>query len=107
MTSLQSLLDETEKRTEQVQRAKEGIVNTEIRLADLSKQIDDKFDILQRITKTEIESSSDSAPVNSRLSPKDRETIIQLKRMGWTVEEIARRYKRTVGEIEMVIEMGI
>ena len=60
-------------------------MNTEMRLADLSKQIDEKFDMLQSITKEELDSADPtaSAPVNARLSPKDRETIISLKRMGW------------------------
>ena len=102
---------ETEERTEQVQKAKEGIVNTEIRLNNLSQEINDKFDMLEKITRTEVEASAASSGVtevgNTRLSPKDRETIISLKRRGWTVDEIAKRLKRSIGEIEMVIEMGL
>ena len=111
ITSLQKLLAETEKRTEEVKKAKEGIVNTEIRLNNLSQEINEKFDILENITRNEVEASvaaSGTTEVgNARLSPKDKEVIISLKRQGWTVDEIAKRLKRSVGEVEMVIEMGL
>ena len=110
ITSLQKLLKETEERTEQVQKAKEGIVNTEIRLNNLSQEINEKFDMLEKITRNEVEASASTFGTtevrNTRLTPKDRETIISLKRQGWHVDEIAKRLKRSEGEIEMVIEMG-
>jgi DNA-directed RNA polymerase specialized sigma24 family protein len=35
-----------------------------------------------------------------------RETIIKLKQQGWSVEEIARTVNRSVGEVELTLEMG-
>ncbi|MBQ3965470.1 MAG: helix-turn-helix domain-containing protein, partial [Treponema sp.] len=50
-----------------------------------------------------------SAPLpstsGSAITPRDRETIIELKRRGWTVDDIARRMKRSVGEVELILEM--
>jgi hypothetical protein len=32
--------------------------------------------------------------------------VIKLKQQGWTVEEIARTVNRSVGEVELTLEMG-
>ncbi len=108
ISSLQNLLEETEKRAETVRNSREGIGNSETRLMNLSKEIDDKIDMLERISASELEKSpsGSSSSKNDRLSPKDKETIIALKRRGWSVEEIARNMKRSEGEIELVLEMG-
>ena len=38
-------------------------------------------------------------------SPAERDTIRDLKRQGWTIEEIALRCKRTPTEIELLLEL--
>ena len=55
-------------------------------------EINEKFDMLEKITKTEVDASLAAGGTtevgNTRLSPKDKETIIQLKRMGWNVDDM-------------------
>ena len=104
ITSLQTLLDETEQRVQQITSAREGIGRAETRLQNLDKEIDSKMDLLLRATKADMEKNP--GQISDRMTPQDRETIVQLKRTGWTVDEIARRMKRSVGEIELVLEMG-
>jgi len=103
VTSLQGLLDDTEKRVRDLQQSREGIARSETRLNELSAEIDSKFQLLAKLTKEDL--SKNPGPVESRLSPQDRESIHHLKRQGWSVEEIARSMKRSVSEIELVLEM--
>ena len=46
-------------------------------------------------------------PESTELSPADRRNIIKLKRQGWSLDDIARTVKRSVTEIEIVLEMGL
>ena len=98
-----------EEKAEQVQKAREGIVSAETRLTNLSREIDNKFDMLERITRTEVENVASEQKVSfnssSRLSPKDKETIRSLIHKGWRKEEIARTTGRSIGEIELLIDM--
>ena len=109
ITSLQSLLDDTERRVEQINSAREGIGRAETRLQKLDGEIDKKMDLLLKATRSDMERSGSSAPLpsssGSSITPRDRETIIDLKRRGWTVDDIARRMKRSVGEVELILEM--
>ncbi len=103
VTSIQNLLADTEARMQQIQAARNGIAGTETRLQNLDKQIDDKMSLLLRATQADM--AKNPGPQQSRITPQDRETIIQLKRQGWTVDEIARRMKRSEGEVELILEM--
>ena len=109
LTSLQKLLQETEERTEQVKKAREGIVSTETRITNLSREIDNKFDMLERLTRNEVETSAAESKISynssSPLSPKDKETIRSLVRKGWSREEIAHRTGRSIGEVDLLIDM--
>ena len=107
ITNLNSLVSDAEKRIEQVQKSREGIATTETRLQNLQHEIDDKFEILADLTKKDIDENPSEPESSGRLTPKDRETIKQLTRMHWKPEEIARRMKRSISEIEMAIDMGL
>ena len=104
LSSLQSILDETESRVEKIQNSREGIGRTETRLVNLDSEIDKKLNLLAAITRDDIKKNP--APQSDRLTPQEKDNIITLKRQGWSIEEIARRMKRSEGEVEMVIEMG-
>ena len=73
----------------------------------MQKEIDDKFEILSDLTKKDIDENPSEPESSGRLTPRDRETIKQLTRMHWKPEEIARRMKRSISEIEMAIDMGL
>ena len=105
MTSLQNLLDETEKRTDEVKHAKEGIVAIEARLQRLSKELNDKFDLLEKVAQAENDADSSDSYRNPSLTPRDKEDIRKLWKQGWSKEVIARRLNRSIGEVELVIEM--
>lgn len=107
VTNLTDLISDAEKRIDQVQKSREGIASTETRLQNLQREIEEKFDVLADLTKQDLEENPTDPETNGRLTPKDRQTIKELKRRGWTADEIARRMKRSVGEIELALDLGI
>ena len=104
ITSLESVLSETEERVQQIQSSREGIARTETRLVKMAEDIDRQMDLLARLTKEDL-AKNPKTPEN-RLSRHDRETIVALKRQGWNVTEIASRMKISGGEVELVLELG-
>ena len=59
--------------------------------------------MLQKITQQNIKSGN--APKDNSISPSERETIRTLKREGWTIQELASRFKRTTVEIELLLDL--
>jgi hypothetical protein len=43
---------------------------------------------------------------SSRLSVADRENIIKLSTQGWTKDELAKNFNVSIGEIELILELG-
>jgi chromosome segregation ATPase len=103
MESLQNILTETDNRIDAIKSERDGIGRSETRLSKLSKDIDDKFNLLAQITKKDIEKNP-GKPAQG-ISPQDREDIKRLKRQGWTVAAIAKAMKRTETEIELMLEL--
>ena len=102
LSSLQNILSETEERVKQVQTGREGIARTETRLHTLETEIEKKMELLLQITRQDLKDNP--APKKDEISMADRETVITLHRNGWSNEEIARRMKRSIGEIDLLIE---
>ena len=104
ITSLQDLLSETEVQVEQIKTARTGFAGVETRLQKLDKEIESKMDLLLKATRADL--NENPGQISDRMTPQERDTIIALKRQGWTVDEIARRMKRSVGEVELILEIG-
>ena len=80
-----------------------GLKKAQLEVQTLSREVNSKFDALHRITTAEV---SKNQPVKDNgISPAERETIRALKREGWTIQEIASRFKRTPTEIELLLEL--
>ena len=61
------------------------------------------LDIFNSITKQEEAKKGPSKETS--ISPQERETIRALKREGWTINEIASRFKRTPTEIDLLLSL--
>ena len=55
--------------------------------------------------KPHIDIIKNKVPQEKSLSPSERETIRALKREGWTISELASRFKRSTTEIEMLLDL--
>ena len=65
--------------------------------------VNNKYDALHKLTQLEV--SKNKVPQEKSLSPSERETIRALKREGWTISELASRFKRSTTEIEMLLDL--
>jgi chromosome segregation ATPase len=102
-----SYLDETlsgiEKRIREMQKAREWLANTETRMEELYKQAEGQVKLLGDI----LRDSSGKAEGGTGAPPiSKRENVVSLARRGWKKEEIAKSLKISVGEVELILEMG-
>ena len=74
-----------------------------MRLEQFGQDVDNKFKVLHDITKNEVSKSKPSQ--DKGIPPQMKETIKQLKREGWTIPELAKRFNRTTTEIELLLEL--
>ena len=103
LQNLDSVLTETEKRMDTLQATNTGLKKTQLDQQVLQREINNKFDALHSITKNEV--AKNKGPQDKSMPPSERETIRALKREGWTIQEIASRFKRTTTEIELLLEL--
>ena len=103
LQNLDDVLSETEKRMDNLQATNTGLKKAQLGLQELNREVNSKFDALHTITKNEV--SKNKVPQDKSLSPSERETIRALKREGWTIQELASRFKRTTTEIEILLEL--
>ena len=86
-----------------MQSVNNGLKKTQLDVQTLNREVNNKFKALHDLTAAEV--AKNQGPKNNGISPAERETIRDLKRQGWTVEEIALRCKRTQTEIELLLEL--
>ena len=60
-----------------------------------------KLDVLKTITASEVKLNP---PKESRITPQMKEQVRFLKREGWKDEEIVRRTKLSLGEVQMILD---
>ncbi|MDR1142661.1 MAG: hypothetical protein LBK77_00390, partial [Spirochaetaceae bacterium] len=93
-----------EDRIEKVQAAREWLARTETRFEELHRDIQGELKLIEAVLKDESKKSKTGkgAPAIA-----DRENVKRLRRQGWEAEEIARALKISVGEVELILDMGI
>ena len=103
LQNLDNAMTETEKRLNTLTSANSGLKDAQLRIEQLNKEVDNKWEVLHKITKEEV---SKSKPASDKtFTPQEKETIRQLKRSGWSIDEIAKRFHRNVNEITLLLDM--
>ena len=103
LQNLDNVITEAEKRIDNITATNSGIKAAQLRLEQFGQDVDNKFKVLHDITKNEVSKSRPSP--DKGIPPQMKETIKQLKREGWTNEELAKRFNRTVTEIDLLLEL--
>jgi DNA repair exonuclease SbcCD ATPase subunit len=103
--SLDSLLSSVEQRMNKLQTARESLAKAETRFEEISKNVQEQFKLFSALLKDD---EPGKGGLKERGAPPigTRETVIKLKQQGWAAEEIARTVKLSVGEVELILEMG-
>jgi chromosome segregation ATPase len=101
-----SFLDEElagiEERIEEMRKAREWLARTETRLTELDKEMQGQFKLMDSIRKDDTgRGESKGAPP---IGTQERVRSLALK--GWSAKEIASAYKLSIGEVELILEIG-
>jgi chromosome segregation ATPase len=103
-----SFLDEElsgiEKRIDEMQVAREWLARTETRLTELDKEVKGRVKLVDSFLKDE----SGRDPSKNKGAPPigTQDTVRNLAHQGWTVKEISSALKLSIGEVELILEIG-
>jgi DNA repair exonuclease SbcCD ATPase subunit len=103
VSSLDGLLRSVEARMDKLQTVRESLAKAETRFKEINDNVQEQFKVFSALLKDEPGKrlkEPGAPPIGTR------ETVIKLKQQGWKVEEIARTVKISVGEVELILEMG-
>jgi predicted RNase H-like nuclease (RuvC/YqgF family) len=104
ITILNESLTLIEKRIEDMNVAREWIANTETRLTKLDKDMKEHLKLARTIVDKDGKASLEKS--RGAPAPQDRDNVIRLKGQGWTVEEISKAMNFSIGEVELILEIG-
>jgi DNA repair exonuclease SbcCD ATPase subunit len=102
LSMLEKTLGTTETRVEEVEKSRDIMSRTEMRLKEL---VDEADSLIKLFATVKTSDTKPSAVDTSTLTVNKREQVIQLARMGWKAEQIASRLKLTVTEVDLILEI--
>lgn len=106
LESLQDILKDADARVDAIKSERDGIGRSEARLQQMEKEIDEKMNLLARISRPdERPAGGRAAGAAGSIVPQDREHVKRLKRQGWDIAAIAKALKRSESEIELLLEL--
>jgi hypothetical protein len=102
VSALDGVLGSIEARMEKLQTARESLAKAETRFEDINKSLQEQYKLFTALLREDGPKPKDpgAPPIGVR------ENVIKLKQQGWKVEEIAPIVKLSVGEVELILEMG-
>ena len=100
-STIDSVLEDAEKRIDSLQKVREWLVRSETRFEELNKKAGENLKLLRDVLKKEPGSGdTSSAPP---LSVQD--SVRKLAHQGWKTDEIAKALKLSRGEVELILEL--
>ena len=103
MNSLDSILNKTEERIDQMLSVQNGIARTEERIQEAAKVADENINLLHEILKQESPDSKLAAGEITSLSRK--ENVKKLAHRGWDAIKIANALKMSVSEVDLILDL--
>jgi chromosome segregation ATPase len=104
LSALDGLLDTIEARMAKLQIARESLARAETRFEDINKSLQEQYKLFTALLRNDGPDRRLKEPGAPPIGV--RENVIKLKQQGWKVEEIAPIVKLSVGEVELILEMG-
>jgi len=102
LSQLDQTLREVEGRIGRMEQAREWIAGVETRLSETRSAAEEQVQTLATITKA----AGGSTPKGKTADADLRQTVLKLARQGWGKEEISRATKLSLGEVELILELG-
>jgi chromosome segregation ATPase len=104
VSALDSLLGVIETRTAKLQTTRESLARAETRFEDINKSLQEQYKLFTALLRNDGQERRPKEPGAPPIGV--RENVIKLKQQGWKAEEIASVVKLSVGEVELILEMG-
>ena len=101
--TIDAALEEIEGRTDRLQVAREWLARTETRLAEISDGAQDQLRLLETVLKAERGNSPDE---QGAAAMGTRAMVVKLAGQGWSVPEISRATRLSLGEVELTLEVS-
>ncbi|ASQ29283.1 hypothetical protein CDQ96_02545 [Borrelia miyamotoi] len=101
--TLKEMVGEIENKLEHTKDIREKVAKSETRLENLNIAAEERIKTLGILVKTESK-YKDNVGLNNETV---RDSVFKLMRQGWSVLEISRATKLSVGEVELILELGI
>ncbi|AHH06576.1 Putative viral A-like repeat/charged repetitive motif protein [Borrelia crocidurae DOU] len=101
--NLKEMLLEIEDKLGYIQNVREKVAKSETRLENLNVAAEERIKTLGILVKTESKYKDNIGLNNATV----RDSVIKLMRQGWSALEISRATKLSVGEVELILELGI
>ncbi|WP_025407383.1 SpiroCoCo family coiled-coil protein [Borrelia parkeri] len=101
--TLKEMLGEIESKLEHTRNIREKVAKSETRLENLNIAAEERIKTLGILVKTESK-YKDNVGLNNETV---RDSVIKLMRQGWSALEISRATKLSIGEVELILELGI
>ena len=101
LATLDQTLKEVENRIGRMEQAREWIAGVETRLTETKAAAEEQVQTLATIHK-----ASGTPAVKGKADSDMRQTVLKLARQGWGKEEISRATKLSLGEVELILELG-
>ena len=101
--TLKEMLGEVESKLEYTRDIREKVAKSETRLENLNVAAEERIKTLGILVKTESK-YKDNVGLNNETV---RDSVIKLMKQGWSALEISRATKLSVGEVELILELGV
>jgi chromosome segregation ATPase len=101
LSTLDTSLAEIEGRIEKMETARDWLAGVETRMSELQRNTMENISRIDDKTKKNRDGSRDKVDV---LSPSMQEDVRRLKHEGWSVDNIAKNYKLSIGEVQLILE---
>jgi chromosome segregation ATPase len=102
LITLDQTLRDVESRIGRMEQAREWIAGVETRLTETRTAAEEQVHTLATITKAAGAPAAKGKSADADL----RQTVLKLARQGWGKEEISRATKLSLGEVELILELG-
>ena len=104
VSALDGALGAIETRMAKLQTVRESLAKTETRFEDINKTLQEQYKLFTALLRNDGPERLSREPGAPPIGV--RENVIKLKQQGWNVDEIAPVVKLSVGEVELILEMG-
>jgi hypothetical protein len=104
VSALDGALGAIETRMAKLQTVRESLAKAETRFEDINKSLQEQYKLFTALLREDGPERRLKEPGAPPIGV--RENVIKLKQQGWKVEEIAPVVKLSVGEVELILEMG-